>query len=161
MKYLNTKTFPKGIALVSSLIILLISSILAVSSLKGALLESRIAQRHSEHSLMFQQSESALLYAESELLPASRPSGPDSSNASATLHTIPFQSLTPRPGSRDLFAPSTAEISRILLPGSKVRGRGPLNSQASLEFFRIKVNTSYQDSSGAVQIMSSVIRGTL
>lgn len=159
MKHSNTNFYTKGIVLVSSMILLLISSILAISSLKGALLESRIAQRYSEHSLLFQQTESALLYAEAELLPAAHLGRADSNNDTINRHIIPFHSLSPRLGSQNLFAPSAAEISRIFLPGSKVRGRGPQNTQANLEFFRVKVSTNYRDSIGGAQIMSTVIRG--
>ena len=160
MKRLATKMYSRGIVLVSGMILLLISSIFAIAGLKGTLLEARIAQRYSEHALLFQQTESALRYAESRLLPAPHTSGQDSISNDETPHSIPFYSLETPPESQGLFETSIAEITRVPIPGSKVRGKGTVNTQASLEFFRIKVNTTRSGGGGRIQLMSTVTRGT-
>ena len=160
MKNPITKTHSRGIALVSGMILLLLSSIVAVSSLKAALLETRVAQRHSEHALLIQQTESALLYAESNLLPASQDISPNLANGNETHHTIPFSSLTTSIENQNLFTPSIANISPLYLPGSKVRGRDPVNSQSSLEFFKVEATTNFRDGNQGVRITSTVVRGS-
>lgn len=150
----------KGIALITGMVLLLLMSLLAVAGLKDALLETRISRNYTEMELLFQQTESALRYAESNLLPDSRLNSITSSGEESLYQTVPFNSLASSPTREDLFQPSVISISRLAFAGSKVRGNGPQNRHASLEYFRITAQTKRTDSEQGIQIMSTVSRGT-
>lgn len=150
----------KGIALITGMVLLLLMSLLALAGLKDALLQSRISRNYAEMELLFQQTESALRYAESNLLPDATPNSVTSSGEESLYQTVPFNSLASSPSREVLFEPSVINISRLALPGSKVRGNGPQNRHASLEYFRITAQTKRTDSEQGIQIMSTVSRGT-
>jgi hypothetical protein len=150
----------RGIALITGMVLLLLMSLLAAAGLKDALLEARISRNYTEMELLFQQTESALRYAESNLLPDSIPNAVTSSGEESLSQTVPFNSLASSPTREDLFEPSVINISLLPLPGSKVRGNGPQNRHASLQYFRITALTKRTDSEQGIQIMSTVSRGT-
>ena len=160
MKTKHNSTRTKGIALLTGLVLLLLMSLLAIAGLKDALLETRIARNYMETELLFQQTESALRYAESSLLPNSSPHSLIAASEGSQHHPVHYNSLASSPATRNLFEPSTVDIYRLTVPGSRVRGNGPQNEHAGLEFFRIRAITRRTDSEQGVQIVSTVSRGT-
>jgi type IV pilus assembly protein PilX len=83
----------RGIALVVVLILLLVMSLLAVFSLRGTMMEERMAANMMDRSLSFQAAEAALR--EGEQLAASKPALPGSGCA-AGLCAIPAAADAPR-----------------------------------------------------------------
>lgn len=161
MKHQNRYRTIQGNTLITGLLVILLTAVLSIGGLKDALLEAHIARNYRQHDLMFQQTESALRYAETFLIPAKSDNDISLVGSESTQrHTIPFNPFatdTSYPGS---FTPSTVRISSINIPGSKVRGKGRQNRRASRYFYRIDATTLADFGGQGTQLRSIIARGT-
>lgn len=161
MKHHNLYRTVQGNTLITGLLVILLTAVLSIGGLKDALLEAHIARNYRQHDLMFQQTESAVRYAENFLIPANSANDISLAGSESTVrHTIPFNPFatdTSHPGS---FTPSTVRISSINIPGSKVRGKGQQNQRAGRHFYRIDATTLSEFGGQGTQLRSVIARGT-
>ncbi|MGI9318760.1 MAG: hypothetical protein ACR2QW_15640, partial [bacterium] len=125
-----------------------------------ALLETHIVRNYVDHDLLFQQTESALRYAESNLVSENIDNPVMGSDEPVYRQTVPFNSLETNSNGIEALELSTVELSRIPLSGSKVRGKGPPNQHSSLQIYRIEAHTVRNEGEGGIRLMSIVARGT-
>ncbi len=148
-----------GHMLVTGMILTSMISILALSGISSALIESQLASGFRQQDQLFQRAESGLRYVETLVLPnLDFSSGKKNTDRGFIEFEIPIDVNTTSEFNQVEFANPIVEVFRLDVATSKVRGKNARKTNLGVDRFRIISKSTRSDGMGGISLSSVLER---